>query len=134
VAAQEPSDQIRDQVGLLVQSEVAGVEDTHLGARDVSAVRPSLLDLERRVVAAPDDLQRRLVLAEPVLPGRVTRDISAVVVEQVGLDVLLVTAQVSDTIEYSSGTRWRAELSVCGLIPAQNHQTSVVYQPSRRDD
>ena len=59
MALQEPSDQIRDQVGLLVQSEVAGVEDTHLRARDVPAVRLSLLDLERRVVAAPDDLQRR---------------------------------------------------------------------------
>jgi hypothetical protein len=58
VALQEPSDQIRDQVGLLVQTEVAGVEDTHLGARDVPAVRLSLLDLEQRVVAAPDDLQR----------------------------------------------------------------------------
>jgi hypothetical protein len=77
VALQEPSDQIRNQVGLLVQSEVAGVEDTHIGARDVPTVRLSLIDLERRVVAAPDDLQRRLVLAEPVLPGRVTRDISA---------------------------------------------------------
>jgi hypothetical protein len=71
VALQEPSDQIRDQVGLLVQSEVAGVEDTHLGARDVPAVRLSLLDLERRVLAASDDLQRRLVLAGPVVPDRV---------------------------------------------------------------
>ena len=88
-ALQESPAQIRDQVGLLIEAEVAGVEDMHLGAWHVPAVRLGLLDLERRVLAAPYNLQRRLVLAEPVLPGGVAGDVGAVVVEQVGLDVLL---------------------------------------------
>ena len=72
-ALQESPGQVRDQVGLLVQSEVAGVEDVHLGVWHVPAVCLGLLGLERRVVAAPYDLQWRLVLAEPVLPGGVAR-------------------------------------------------------------
>ena len=86
---QESPGQIRDQVGLLVQSEVAGVEDVHLGVRHVPAVCLGLLDLERGVVAAPYDLQGWLAFAEPVLPGGIARDVGAVVVEQIGLDVLL---------------------------------------------
>ena len=46
MALQEPSDQIRAQVGLLIQSEVAGVEDTHLGAR-VQVLRAPLQYLAR---------------------------------------------------------------------------------------
>ena len=77
-ALQESPGQVPDQVGLLVQSELAGVEDVHLGVRHVPAVCLGLLDLERRVVAAPYDLQWRLVLAEPVLPGGIARDVGAV--------------------------------------------------------
>jgi hypothetical protein len=86
LALQESPGQVRDQIGLLVQSEVAGVENVHLGVRHVPAVGLGLLDLERRVVAAPYDLQWRLVLAEPVLPGGIARDVGAVVVEQIGLE------------------------------------------------
>ena len=50
---QESPDQVRDQVGLFVESEVAGVEDVHLGVWHVPAVCLGLLDLERGVVAAP---------------------------------------------------------------------------------
>ena len=81
-ALQESPGQVRDQVGLLVESEVAGVEDVHLGVRHVPAVCLGLLGLERRVVAAPYDLQWRLVLAEPVLPGGIARDVGAVVVNR----------------------------------------------------
>jgi hypothetical protein len=88
-ALQESAGQVRDHVGLLVQSEVAGVQDVHLGVWHVPAVCRGLLDLERGVVAAPYDLQGWLVFAEPVPPGGIARDVGAVVVEQVGLDVLL---------------------------------------------
>ena len=66
---QECPGQVRDQVGLFVESEVAGVDDVHLGVWHVPAVCLGLLDLERGVVAAPYDLQGWLVFAEPVLPG-----------------------------------------------------------------
>ena len=88
-ALQESPGQVRDQVGLLVESEVAGVQDVHLGVWHVPAVCLGLLDLERGVVAAPYDLQGWLAFAEPVLPGGIARDVGAVVVEQIGLDVLL---------------------------------------------
>jgi hypothetical protein len=87
-ALQEAPGQVRDQVGLLVESEVAGVQDVYLGVWHVPSVCLGLLDLERGVVAAPHDLQR-LAWAEPVLPGGIARDVGAVVVKQVGLDVLL---------------------------------------------
>ena len=88
-ALQEAPGQVRDQAGLLVESEVAGVQDVYFGVWHVPSVRLGLLDLERGVVAAPHDLQGRLVFAEPVLPGGIARDVGAVVVEQIGLDVLL---------------------------------------------
>jgi hypothetical protein len=53
LALQESPGQVRDHVGLLVESEVAGVQDVHLGVWHVPAVRLGLLDLERGVVAAP---------------------------------------------------------------------------------
>ena len=68
---------------------MASVENMHLSVWDVPAVRLGLGDLERGIVAAPDDQQGRPVLAEPVLPGGVACHVGAVVVEQIGLDVLL---------------------------------------------
>jgi hypothetical protein len=52
-ALQESPGQVRDHVGLLVEGEVAGVQDVHLGVWHVPAVRLGLLDLEGGVVAAP---------------------------------------------------------------------------------
>jgi len=61
----------------------------HLGVWHVPSVCLGLLDLERGVVAAPHDLQGRLAFAEPVLPRGIARDVGAVVVEQIGLNVPL---------------------------------------------
>jgi len=44
---QESPGQVRDQVGLLVQGEVAGIQDVHLGVGHVPAVGLGFLDLER---------------------------------------------------------------------------------------
>jgi len=88
-ARQESPDQVRGQVGLLVESEVAGVEDVYLGVWHVPSAGLGLLDLERGGVAAPHDLQGWLAFAKPVIPGGIARDVGAVVVEQIGLDVLL---------------------------------------------
>ena len=68
---------------------MAGVQDVYLGVWHILAVCLGLLDLERGVIAAPHDLQGWLAFAEPVLPGGIARDVGAVVVEQVGLNVLL---------------------------------------------
>jgi hypothetical protein len=76
-ALKESPGQIRDQLGLFVESEVASVQDVHPGVWHVPAVCLGLLDLERRVAAAPYDLQGRLAFAEPVLPGGIARDVGA---------------------------------------------------------
>jgi len=60
-----------------------------LGVGHVPPVRLRLGRQERRVVAAPQHQQRRLVRAQPLLPGRIAGDVGAVVVEQVGLEVVL---------------------------------------------
>jgi hypothetical protein len=67
---------------------VARVEEMDLGVGHVPPVGLGLGDQEGRVVPAPRHQQRRPVLAQPLLPGRVAGDVGAVVVEQVGLDVV----------------------------------------------
>src|SRR5277367_4759240 len=72
---------------LIVQREVAGIENMNFRIGHVPPVRIGFRDLERRIVLAPHNQSRRLVLLEPCLPGRITRDVGAVVVEQIALDV-----------------------------------------------
>ena len=60
-----------------------------LGVGHVPPVGLRLGRQEGQVVASPRHQQRRPVLAQPLLPGRVAGDVGAVVVEQVGLDVVL---------------------------------------------
>jgi hypothetical protein len=67
---------------------VSGVEEMNLGPGHVPPVGFRLGGQERRVVAAPEHQQRRLVRTQPLLPGRVAGDVRAVVVEQVGLDIV----------------------------------------------
>jgi hypothetical protein len=45
-ALQESPGQVRDQVGLLVETEVAGVQDVHLGVWHIPVVGLGLLHLE----------------------------------------------------------------------------------------
>jgi hypothetical protein len=68
---------------------VPGVEEMDLGVGHVAAVGLRLGREEGQVVAAPRHQQRRLVRAQPFLPGRIAGDVGPVVVEQVGLEVVL---------------------------------------------
>ena len=68
---------------------MAGVEEMDFGLGHVAAVGPRLGHQEGRIVAPPRHQQRRPVRAQPLLPGRVAGDVGAVVVEEVGLDVVL---------------------------------------------
>jgi len=60
----------------------------HLGVGHVPPVGLRLGRQEGRVVAAPQHQLPRLVRTQPLLPGWVAGDVGAVVVEQVGLDVV----------------------------------------------
>ena len=71
---------------------MAAVEQVHLCAGHVAFVGGGLRGLERRVVAAPGDQQRRLAIPQPLLPCGVARDVRLVIEEQVCLDVGLARA------------------------------------------
>src|SRR5262249_56594102 len=63
------ADQRDDLVGLVLQREMAGVEEVELGVAKVALVRVRTVGGEDRVVLAPDDQRRRPVLAEIGLNG-----------------------------------------------------------------
>ena len=85
----ERPDHLRRFRHRLIQGEVTCIEDVDLGPRHVLLACFRLRHVEGRVVAAPNHQQRRLPLAQPCLPGRVSGRVGAVVVEQVELNPIL---------------------------------------------
>jgi hypothetical protein len=61
---------------------VAGVEDAEVGALEVALVGVGAGFGEERVVAAPDDQRGGLVVAQPLLPGRVELEVGVIVQRQ----------------------------------------------------
>ena len=86
---QERKNKTRDLVVLLVQGEMAGVEEMDLGVRQVALERFAAWTNERRIVPPPDYQGRWPVLTQPRLPGRIRSDVRLVVVEQIRLDLAL---------------------------------------------
>src|SRR6267378_8363890 len=68
ISAQPFVEEIADQgdhlVGLVLQGEVAGVEEMKFHVREVTLVWMGAIDREDLVVLAPDDQRRRLAFAE----------------------------------------------------------------------
>jgi len=54
---------------------MAGIKNVHLGAGHVASVGVSFFDLERRVEATPQDEERWLAAARPLLSRRIARDV-----------------------------------------------------------
>jgi hypothetical protein len=86
---QERKNETRDVVILLVQGEMAGVEQVDLAIRQVALERLRTGSDERGIVPPPDHKNWWPVLAQPRLPRRIGRDIRPVVVQQIGLDFAL---------------------------------------------
>ena len=86
---QERENKTRDVVVLLVQGEMAGVEQVNFAIRQIALERLRTGSDERGIVPPPDHQNRRLVLAQPRLPRRVRSDVCPVVVQQIGLDLAL---------------------------------------------
>lgn len=86
------------------QCKVAGIQEGHFRFRQI------LLECfcfcswwqEKRIVLAPYRQQRRLVFTEVFMQLRIHRDVVAVVVEQVQLDVFLLFTHRSDNLNMSS--------------------------------
>src|SRR5271163_4488279 len=72
---QERKNETRDLVVLLVQGEMAGVEQVDFGVRKIALEGLPTRSDERGVVPPPDHQSRWLVLAQPRLPRRIGRDV-----------------------------------------------------------
>ena len=83
---QEVEHETSDLIDLLIECEVAGVNQMNLGIRQVPLVSFRARGDEGGIITAPDNQRRWLVFAQPRLPGGVGGDVGAIIVEQICLD------------------------------------------------
>jgi hypothetical protein len=74
---------------LQIQREVPGIQDVYLGLRIILLVCFSTGHRKRSIVPPPKNKERRLVVAEPLLPSRVGLDVILVVVKEIQLNLTL---------------------------------------------
>ena len=86
LSAEEVADQRHHFVGLVLQSEMAGVDEVKLDLGKVALIGIRAIGGEYLVVLAPDDQRGRPVLAEIGLDRRIERQVGAIVVEEIHLD------------------------------------------------
>ncbi len=107
--------QARDLVAFVLESEVAGVEEMQLGVGKILEIGEGAGRREDVVVLSPDDERGRTALAEELLEARVEVDVSAVVVEEVELEL-----DVSGTVEPRLVVRPRRGIDARGIAhPAE---------------
>lgn len=105
-----------DFAGRLVHSEMAGLQDMNLPPRDAAATGLGFRGLEGRIMAVPEDEERRAMLSQPSLPSRIARETGSAVIEQWDLDIGLArTAQKRELVGpeigiVEPGTRAPAEM------------------------
>ena len=92
LSVEEVVDQRDHLIGLVLQREMAGVEEMKLQVGQIALVRMRAIGGENLVVLAPDDQRRRLMLAEISLDGGIERQVGPVVVEEVELDLVVARA------------------------------------------
>ena len=73
-----------------LQREMSGVEQVNLCIWEISLISGSTSGQKRRIVTTPDGEKRRTVLAKVGLEGWIERDVTAVVEDQIELDLLRV--------------------------------------------
>src|SRR5664279_2527285 len=89
LAVEEVVDERRHYVELVFQCKMPGIEQVKFGVRQISQVRMRAIEREDLVVCAPNDQRRRLAFAEERLKLRIERNITAIIMEQVELNVLI---------------------------------------------
>src|SRR5262249_34711516 len=92
VFCEEIADVSCDQVAVLFQREVTGVEQVELQVLQITFVRFRARRRKNEIVFSPHDQRRRLVLTEVSLPLRVKWRGRAVVVEELQLNIVVAGA------------------------------------------
>src|SRR5271166_402751 len=87
LAGKEVADGGRDLGRVGLQREMAGVKEADHGVGDIAFERLGARRQEERIVPAPHCEERRPVVAEVLLEGRIERDVALVVAEQVELQL-----------------------------------------------
>src|SRR5712692_5607491 len=105
LAAEEIANGASDFLMVGFQSEVAGVVETHLGARVVALERLSTRGQKERIALAPDRQQRRLLGAEIFLELGIERDIAGIIQKQVKLDLVIAGPGQERGVEFVSFRR-----------------------------
>ncbi len=82
--------------------EVSGVQEMRLQILQVAAVGRSAFWWKDEIVFSPHNQSRRLILAEEILKFRVQRDVGAVVVHEVHLDIAVSGAVETNLIKRPS--------------------------------
>src|SRR3954452_3191132 len=96
---QEGTNAVRDFLRVRLQREMTGVKELHQGVRIIALERFGAGRNKEWVVLAPDREERRRVLAEIVLEGRIERDVALVVAEQVELHIVRARARKVEIVE-----------------------------------
>ena len=89
LAREEIADGIRNFMSMRFQGEVAGIEETHLGAWVVAFERFGPRSQEERIAVAPDRQRCWLLAAKVFLEFGIEGDIAQVVQKQVELNILI---------------------------------------------
>src|SRR4030095_284804 len=89
---EEVADVSCDQVAVLFEREVTGVEQVELQVLQITFVGFGPLRRKNEIVFSPHNKRRRLALTEVSLPPRVERRVRAVVVEELQLNIFVAGA------------------------------------------
>src|SRR4051812_35527283 len=72
---------------IFIQREMPGIKNMHFGAWHLFAVRLRACNGEGRIVFSPKNEQRRLVIAQPLLPNWIRLQIILIIEKQIRLDI-----------------------------------------------
>jgi hypothetical protein len=79
-------------VGLVFESEMAGVDKVKFHVRQIALVRMGSIGGKNLVVLAPDNYRRRLSIAKIGLYGWIQQQVGSIVVEEIHLDIEIAGA------------------------------------------
>src|ERR1700735_877020 len=89
IAVEEVVDHRRHDIELVLQREMARIEKMKIGVRQIPEIRSGAISGEYLVILTPYDQRRRFTLVKEGLELGIKRNVAAVIVEQIQLNVLV---------------------------------------------